>query len=102
VTDDRHWPSLEPKRLSANEHTIPVRRPIGGAPLVESLVVLLSWIARDSRALPPTATVFLVLVLIAPRYFRGGGADWASWLRGAIGLSLVVLLGILAARMLAG
>lgn len=65
-------------------------------------MVLLSWIARDSHALPPTVTVFLVLLLIAPKYFRGGGTDWASWLRGAIGFSLVVLLGILAARMLKG
>jgi hypothetical protein len=65
-------------------------------------VIPLSWIARESPALSPAAVVFLVLLLIAPRYLRGGGADWAAWLRGVIGLSLVVLLGILAARMLTG
>jgi hypothetical protein len=61
-------------------------------------MIFLDWIARVSGVLPSAATVFLVLLFIAPRYFRDG-TDWASWLRAAIGLSLVVLLGILAARM---
>lgn len=65
-------------------------------------MILLTWIAKDSPVLPPAAAVFLFLLLIAPRYLRGGGTDWAAWLRGVIGLSLVVLLGILAARMLTG